>query len=360
MDRSSASLVVRFGDFVDEARPSRERKRLRSSRMRIAGIASLLVVGGAQWTSVAGAQVTLAQDTLSAESPAAALCGFCGGEGFGVVFRELPPPSRGLLPEDFPLVVRAVEVALASARLDGMRCVSAPEGGTAHVDIEIWAGRTPPGERIGASEPGLPWPETGEELVFAAADVPVEFSIPATGSTGFQLRLNRFAVMDEMGAPIRVSEEFRYLRVFVRLSDSALPGPSCPFSADGSPLRDDGRIANERSYILANGMGFVWNEQVRVDGDWAVRLHIDPALPAQRDAGPRNDAGLALPNDASDAAEAHIDAAPGADPGTTGAPTSCACRARRCEARDTRWFFASCLLVVLAALRSRRIRHRRT
>lgn len=297
---------------------------------------SLALVSFAFLSSRAQAQLTLAQDTLSTESPAAALCGFCGGEGFGVVFRELPAPARGLLAEDFPLTLRFVEVALGAARVDGRMCRTVPDGGNVTVDVEVWAGVTPPGASIGASAPAEAWPGTGEELVFGAVDVPIELSVPASGATGFNLQLNRFEVMDESGMPVRVAGPFTYLRVFVRLHDSILRGPSCPFSSDGSPLRDDGRIADQRSYILADGMGFLWNEDARVGGDWAVRLGILPAVPPALDAGTRLDAGERLldaaeaPSDAGrpDAGRPDAGAADGADAGTGATGGGCGCRAR--------------------------------
>ncbi|MBX7194121.1 MAG: hypothetical protein K1X94_18855 [Sandaracinaceae bacterium] len=303
----------------------------------------------------ADAQVTLAQDTLSMDSPAAALCGFCGGEGFGVVFRELPAPARGLLAEDFPLTLRSVEIALGAARLDGTMCMNVPEGGTVAVDVEIWAGVTPPGASIGATMPGEAWPGTGEELVFAATDVPIELSIPASGATGFNLQLNRFDVVDEMGMPLRIADTFRYLRVFVQLHDSTLPGPSCPFSSDGSPLRDDGRIAEQRSYILANGMGFVWNEDARVGGDWAVRLDIVPSIPPATDAGPRSDAGARDAGASTSDVGASDGGAGAADAGGGGSGGGCGCRVSSSAPRWGAW--AS--LGMAMALLGRRARRRR-
>jgi MYXO-CTERM domain-containing protein len=303
----------------------------------------------------AEAQVTLAQDTLSSESPAAALCGFCGGEGFGVVFRELPAPARGLLAEDFPLTLRSVEVALAAARLDGSMCRTDPAGGTATVDLEVWAGMTPPGATIGATAPAEPWPGTGEELLFAAVDVPVELSIPdGTMTGGFMLQLNRFDVVDEMGAPVRVPAGFTYLRVFVQLHDSTLPGPGCDFSSDGSPLRDDGRISDQRSYILANGMGFLWNETARVAGDWAIRLNIIPAIPPGIDAGPPPDAAFE-PRDVG-AAGTSTDAGTGAgsDAGGGSAGGGCGCRAGTTSSRGLASGLALGVLALVARARRRR------
>lgn len=304
-----------------------------SIAIRSFATASLLALASTPSLAVspAAAQVTLAQDTLSSDSPAAALCGFCGGEGFGVVFRDLSPPARGLLAEDFPLTLRSVEIALASARLDGAMCTTDLDGGTALVDVEIWAGTTPPGATIGASAPAEPWPGTGEELVFAATEVPIALSIPdGTATGGFMLQLNRFEVQDETGAPLRVAAGFTYLRVFVRLSDSTLPGPGCPFSSDGSPLRDDGRISDQRSYILANGMGFLWNEQARVNGDWAIRLQIIPSIPPGIDGGPPPDAAF-VPTDVGSIDAGGPDAGTGApDAGASvGGDGGCGCRAGR-------------------------------
>jgi hypothetical protein len=317
-------------------------------------LASLLVLAPR-----AAAQVTLAQDTLSMDSPAAALCGFCGSEGFGVVFRELPAPARGLLAEDFPLTLRYVELALGAARLDGTMCQTIAEGGTVAVDLEVWAGVTPPGATIGATMPGEPWPGTSEELVFAAADVPIELSIPASGSMGFSLQLNRFEVMDEMGMPLRIASPFTYLRVYVQLHDSTLPGPSCPFSSDGSPLRDDGRIADQRSYILANGMGFLWNEDARVGGDWAVRLGIIPAIPPAVDAGPRPDAGPSTVDAGAGDAGAIDAGASAVDAGPISGGGGCSCRAAGPERSGSILASLLALAVVSARVQSRRARARR-
>ncbi len=306
-------------------------------------------------TPRAHAQVTLAQDTLSTESPAAAVCGFCGTEGFGVVFRELPAPARGLLVEDFPLTLRSVEIALAAARLNGSTCMNVDEGGSVLVDVEIWAGVTPPTGAIDAMAPGEPWGGTDEELVFAAVDVPIELSIPASGTTGFNLQLNRFEIMDEMGMPLRISAPFTYLRAYVQLKDSTLPGPSCPFSSDGSPLRDDGRISPERSYILANGMGFVWNEAAGVNGDWAVRLNIIPTIPPATDAGSDPDTGAGPRDGGGSPAEdgsVAIDAVVGADAGGGGGG-GCACRAARGGPSATSALALACLGLLLTLRRRR-------
>ncbi len=326
------------------------------ARSRLPAVALALLASLA--SSPAAAQLTLAQDTLSAESPAAALCGFCGGEGFGVVFRELPAPARGLQPEDFPLTLRAIEVALGAAHLDGTTCVSVAEGGTAHVDLRLYAGVTPDEARLAEAMGDEPWPGTGEELVFAADDVPIELSIPATGSMGFSLQLNRLEVLDEGSMPIRVLPPFSYLRAFVRLHDSASPGPSCAASSDGSPLRDDGRIASRRSYILANDRGFVWNEEVGVNGDWAIRLEVLPAIPSAVDAG-RGDAALALDaaalEDASasaDAAALDASAAMDAGPVSIGGAGGCACAsvgAARARGGATPILTLALLLAALAA-----------
>lgn len=321
--------------------------------LRRALFASLALAWLLTTAASARAQVTLAQDTLSTDSPAAALCGFCGGEGFGVVFRDLPDPARGLLAEDFPLTLRSIEIALAAARLDGAMCTTMPEGGSVLVDVEIWAGVTPPGTPIGAMAAGEAWPGTGEELVFAATDVPIELSIPASGGMGFNLQLNRFEIMDEMGAPLRIAADFTYLRAFVSLRDSSLPGPSCPFSSDGSPLRDDGRISPERSYILANGMGFLWNEQAGVTGDWAIRLSIIPALPVGRDGGPPPDAAAT----GADAGTSMLDAAGadaaggGVDAGPATGGGGCGCRASRSSAA---WWPLAGLALALTLARRRR------
>ena len=56
----------------------------------------------------ASAQQRIIHDTLGRDMPTQITCGFCAGEQFGVIFRELPSGRRGLEPTDFPLTIDAV------------------------------------------------------------------------------------------------------------------------------------------------------------------------------------------------------------------------------------------------------------
>lgn len=253
------------------------------------------------------AQRLLSHDTLTMDSPTAITCGFCSGESYGTIFRELPAPARGLEPGDFPVVVESLQVAVASARaVSSTMCVGSISGGTGVGDVEIYAGTTPPTGDIVANPADGPW--DGETLVWAATNVPFQRSTAETeGSAAYEVMFNNLEIVDAEEMPVRVEAPNVYLRAVVHFGDGAA-GDSVPCEdlsltpPSFFPLRDnDGRIAPERSFIYADGLGWVWNEDARVgsiNGDWAIRLEITTegvpgtdAGPAV-DAGPRRDAGL--------------------------------------------------------------------
>ncbi len=272
--------------------------------MRSAILLSTLVSFGL-FATPATAQRVIAQDTLSTATPAAITCGFCEGERYGVIFRELDP--GGLQPADFPLTIRSLRVAVASARVTGsapsFTCEGLTIAGTALADLELWAGTELPSDisGIGAEDA---W-SAGEELLWAAADVPLMKSTAgADGASEIEAGFNELQPVDEMEMPIRVSADARYIRAVVRIQ-AGDPDASASCDAAGQnppsifPLRDnDGVIADERSFIYAGAGGWLWNEDVGIGGDWAIRLEVRSdgtpgadAGPGGSDAGPASDAG---------------------------------------------------------------------
>jgi hypothetical protein len=311
----------------------------------------------------AAAQRTVAHDTLSEGTPVGVTCGFCAGEAFGVVFRELPPPARGIEPFDFPLELRAVQVALASVRTTGappsFRCEGSTSGGTVAAEISIWAGTTPPSGDIRSFPVDGPW---GDEQLVWAAEAPIELSLAeAEGSSRYALMLNTIRVAGEDGGPLWVPVPRTYLRVQVVLpaggSSTACDAMRLP-PPGGVPVRDDdGRIAPERSFIYAGGVGYLWNEAAGVAGDWAIRLQIVPSAP------PPPDGGSAHVD--RDGASGGLDAGTREDSGDGGTEPpdrgGCGCRlvGGTVEAGATRRLATLGLLVSIAlALRRRRARRR--
>jgi len=309
----------------------------------------------------ASAQVLLAHDTLSAETRSAITCGFCAGERFGVIFRELPAPARGLDPEDFPLTLRAVQVAVANARVTGSvlapSCQGVATAGTATMDLVVWAGETPPSDIL-----ELPvdeaWP--GEELVFAAIDAEVTRSAAESdGSARYMTNFNELRLQDEEEMPIVVPEGNTYLRVVFTLHAEDGTSEVCEAgeldSPSAFPVRDDdGRIADERSFIYASGLGWVWNEDSRVgvNGDWAVRLDITPAPAPDVDAGPRIDAGSAGDAGGGSDAGSASDAGATVDAGEVGEDDGgCGCRVGARRDPSVAWL---ALVALLAWRRMRR------
>ena len=283
-------------------------------------------------SSPAAAQRVVSYDTLSGDTPVAVSCGFCGGEKLGVIFRDLPAPARGLDPGDFPLVVDALQIAVASARVTGSAgaymCGGSVTGGTALVDVEVWAGITPPAGSIRALPAEGAWPE--EVPVWAAVDVPLTMSVAdMEGSMNYEVMFNRLVLENEMAMPVRVPAPATYLRVVVALQAGMDTSASCMDMAldppSTLPVRDDdGRIANERGLVYAIGAGWLWNEEAMVRGDWGVRVEITSEGTAGPDAGPAGpDAG------ATDAGR-RTDGAANRDSGGGGSSGGgCGCRVAR-------------------------------
>lgn len=274
---------------------------LRSTLGRMRATILLAALGATLVPLQADAQRIVAQDTLSASTPAAITCGFCEGERYGVIFRELA--MGGLQPADFPLTIQSLRVAIASARVTGsapsFTCEGLTVAGNALADLELWAGTELPGDvsGVGADEP---W-TAGEELLWAAVDVPLmKSTADADGSPMIEAGFNELQPVDEMEAPIRVGADVRYIRAVVRVQ-AGLDGSSASCDAAGQnppsvfPLRDnDGVIADERSFIYANGPGWLWNEDAGIGGDWAIRLEVRSDGAPGSDGGPSvSDGGAA-------------------------------------------------------------------
>ncbi|MEM9069149.1 MAG: hypothetical protein AAGE52_11615 [Myxococcota bacterium] len=252
--------------------------------------------------SPALAQRVIAHDTLSGETPSAVTCGFCAGERFGVIFRELPPPARGLNPSDFPVELRGVRVAVANATVSGSTCTGASFGGTGLADLAIYAGTTLPTGPIATNPETDPWP--GETLVWAGESLPLTRSFVETGTT-FSVSFNDLQVRDEEDEFVRVEAPNAYLRVVFTFLEEADRNPGCEsmglVSPTSFPMRDDdGVVVPERSFIFGSGgLGWQWNEAVRVNGDWAVRLELRALGDGMTDAGV--DAGMDAGVDAGEA-----------------------------------------------------------
>ncbi len=245
--------------------------------------------------SPALAQDRVVHDTLGPDLPTAVTCGFCAGERFGVVFRELPAPRRGISSTDFPLTIRSVQIAVASATVSaGPRCAPSSAGGVATAPVEVYAGEEPPTGSIAALPVDGAWSAT-EELVWAA-DAPLQLSAASADGTGYEVQFNTLELADEEGMPIQV-DTGRYVRVVVTLPSS---GEACVAGAGespaGFPLRDgDGVIATERSYIYASSLGWQWNEEVGVAGDWGIRLDVTRTI-NRPDGGVPTDGGTGAPD----------------------------------------------------------------
>jgi len=277
----------------------------------LAALATLLT------SSVTSAQRTIAHDTLSDTTPSAIQCGFCAQERYGVIFRELPAPARGLDPADFPLILRSVDVAVANARSVGGMCVSSTGTREELIHLRVFAGSTPPSGEISALPVDEPWP--GESLVYDNSATPVQLSSSESDtSDDYDVNFNRLIILSETSEPLRIESPNTYLRVEVTLGEgeaSMSDGCSLPSAPPNAmPLLDrDGTITPERNYIYAQGAGYLWNRSRFFDimGDWALRLQVESlgSTPEPGDAGPM-DAGTAM--DASFSMDADI---PGAQDG---------------------------------------------
>ena len=312
----------------------------------------------------AHAQRVVTYDTLAMGSPVAVSCGFCAGERFGVIFRELPPPARGLEAADFPLELREVHVAMASARLTGAAgsyaCGGSTMGATIMAELEVWSGTTPPAGSI-AAKPAMGAWDPAEQLLWVGPAA-IQLSVSdMDGSSRYTTQFNRLIVQDAMGAPIPVDGAQRYIRVVLTLPDGMGTSSSCTDAMltppAGFPMRDgDGTIATERSFIYASGAGWFWNEGVPgggIGGDWGIRIEVSPmGVPVDGgvDGGPDGgsdggtDSGTDTgPNDGGAGADAGM-----ADPGGGG----CSCRVQPSDPPKSAWALG--LMLVSLALRRRR------
>lgn len=327
---------------------------------------TLLLASVASLTAAAGvsAQRIVAYDTLGG-GPSAVTCGFCAGERFGVVLRELPPPARGLEASDFPLELRGIRVAVANARVRGGVCAGETNGGTAPVDLEVYAGTTPPTGDIRAQPTDAPW--EGETLLWAGAALPLARSpLESEGSRTFAVSFNDLQLRGEMDEPLVVQPPHRYLRVVFTFGRGADRNPAACEDAglaspSAFPIRDDdGLVADERSFLWGHGgLGWQWNEAVGVQGDWAIRAEIRSIGSGVPDAG--IDAGI----DAGlDAGGHRIDGGTGRDGGAldagndrgtppSDAPSEGGCGGCAAQAGDRSGAGALWVLLVLAARRRR-------
>jgi MYXO-CTERM domain-containing protein len=307
---------------------------LSSTLLRMRATLLLTALGFVLSPRAADAQRIVAQDTLSTSTPAAITCGFCEGERYGVIFRELD--AGGLRPADFPLTIRSLRVAIASARVTGSApsfdCEGLTVAGNALADLELWAGSEPPSDLsgVGAEDP---W-TTGEELLWAAADVPLmKSTADADGSPMIEAGFNELQPVDEMEEPIRVGADIRYIRAVVRIQ-AGLAGSSASCDAVGQeppsvfPLRDnDGVITDERSFIYANGPGWLWNEDAGIDGDWAIRLEVRSDGSPDSDAGPStSDGGLDVDGGSATDGGSALDAAATDGGSTSAGGGGCSCQ----------------------------------
>ncbi len=325
----------------------------------LAALASLLVI-----PQPAFGQRRLVQDTLSASTPGVVSCGFCAGERFAVIFRDLPPPSSGLAPEDFPVELANVEIAVASANA-AAGCAPSETGATITAPVEIYAGTSVPPDEVVDLPADAPWP--GETLVWAA-DAPLALSV-ADETGRYSVNFNVLEVRDELGERIRVDAGV-YFRVVVTIPTGvAGSSPACESgsfeSPGGFPFRDNAgdfpefRGTGRRSLIHALGVGWVWNSEGHapvpvIPGNWGIRLALFTFGPgpsgrdagmapdAGADAGERLDAGL-------DAGSTPVDGGPAVTPGG-----GCGCRAATGDL-DHHPF----AIVVAAVLWSTRRRRRR-
>lgn len=231
------------------------------------------------------AQRPVVYDTLTAMSGASVTCGFCAGEKFGVVFRELPGARPGLRASEFPLTVNSIEIAVASAMLDltdeGLVCRGSSAGGEIDVFLQLYAGSAPPTGSI-LNNPDEEW--DGEELVWSDT-VPLQRSVEEGGVNMYNIMFNTITV----GSGVRVDPPNTYLRVVMTIPAGGA-GLECLGSAGGAPgalaIRDvDGVVANEVNFIYSVGgefaEGWHWNETVCnaltcLSGDWAIRLNVTP------------------------------------------------------------------------------------
>lgn len=322
------------------------------------------VLATCTFSTVGLAQQRLVQDTLGGSTPGSVNCGFCAGERFGVVFRELPSPLRGLVPGDFPVVLESVEIAVAAAN-PATGCAASQTGGTATIPMEIYVGSVLPSEDDGIVrlyDPSGPWP--GETLLWAA-DARLALST-ADAAGAYSVNFNLLRIRDEMGATIRV-ESGAYLRVVLTIpADPSGTSSSCAAlgfdpPAIGFPFldRDQSDTTDRRSFIYAAGIGWIWNSEgwspvPAFPSDWSVRLTLFTFGP-----GP-SDGGAAM----LDAGSPLVDASASMDASTTdagsGTPAGgCSCGVPSSPRRQ-RWMLLVALVVLGASRAQGRARLKRT
>ena len=306
------------------------------------------------------AQRSLAYDTLSAETPGAVSCGFCGGEKVSVIYYELPG-GGGLRPSEFPLLVNELIVAVASgAPTAPTTCTAGTTPRDGLFDLAVYAGTTVPTAVRDLPAEGV-WP--GEIEVSSMLEVPLPESI-SSSATMPMYSVNLVSVpLDAAG--LRVEAGYTYLRVVVGLRpDAAVMSAACAAGQgpSGLPMRDDARIDAHRNLVYAGPpiAGWLWNEEVGVAGDWAIRLDVRPLGGA--DGGVPDDASVAADAGAGDDAGVVMEAGTldeGAAPPPPDAGAYSGCRCALVGApRDAApsGLVLSALCVTLALCRSRRRR----
>jgi len=274
--------------------------------MRRLGMGWWVVVAVAVWIAApAAAQRTVQYDTVSEMTPAAVSCGFCAGEKFGVVFRPLAG-GRGLRADEFPLVLNSIQIAVAKAEVvfggpSGIMCRGSSDGASINMMLEAYAGATPPTGDIRTLPPTGAWP--GETSIFAQSAELMPSVETTPGSAMYNVMFNTVNV--DMG--VRVAPPNTYIRVVVTIpaGGSSISCELGGFSPPGAVgIRDDdGRIENEVNFIYSIGgvgEGWLWNEDPSIrddmsgastiNGDWAVRLNVNPM------GMPMTDAGVSMPD----------------------------------------------------------------
>ena len=245
----------------------------------------------------AGAQQEIRLDSIRQDSEAAITCGFCAGEKFGVIFRELAG-GAGLPAGHFPLTLNKVQVAVAATEVRNLDCQPAAMGGMVNGTMEVYAGQTAP-TTINTLPSAGPWP--GEIAIVQATQVQLERSVATGGNIrNWDVRLNALPVNQIVPAPNT------YIRVNFSIASG---GYSDACSILGfqppniSPFRDDDGSTGRTSYIfrlgtILNAEEFLFNEDFldpttgsAINGDWLVRLEVTPS------GGPPPDAGVPLPTD---------------------------------------------------------------
>lgn len=273
------------------------------------------------------AQRIVTFDTVSPETGSAVTCGFCAGEKFGVVFRELER-GNGLEREDFPFVLRGVRVALANASVVDGLCQGSMVAGDAVMSMQVYGGVTAPSGDISANPEEGPW--DGETLLIEAIDVPLTRSALSEDGMRYMVELNDLQIRDpETDEDIRVEAPMTYVRVAFTFGEQADRNPACEsmglVSPTAFPMRDtDGVIQDERDFIFgAGGLGWQWNEDVGVAGDWAVRLEVEIEGTVFDDAGTPDPGPTDAGSEDAGAADAGTDGA-NPDAGEAGGGGGCA------------------------------------